>query len=112
MPAGRVSRAYRISGTMAGGPGRGACQGRGEVAVDWTWVRRVIAALIVAIAKTSFGGLGSIAVALLAFVMPTKESTAAALLLLIVGDIVAVPRHRRPCCRSSASRRSPRWGCH
>ena len=60
----------------------------------WTWVPMVIAALIVGIAKTSFGGLGSIAVALLAFVMPTKESTAAALLLLIVGDIVAVLRYR------------------
>lgn len=62
--------------------------------MDWTWVPMVIAALIIGIAKTSFGGLGSVAVALLAFVMPTKESTAAALLLLLVGDIVAVLRYR------------------
>lgn len=54
----------------------------------------ILAALIVGIAKTSFGGLGSVAVALLAFVLPTKESTAAALILLITGDIVAVLRYR------------------
>ena len=53
------------------------------------WVLLGCAALIVGVAKTSFGGLGSVAVALLALAMPTKESTAAALLLLIVGDIVA-----------------------
>ncbi len=58
------------------------------------WLPLIAAALIVGIAKTSFGGLGSVAVALMAFVMPTKESTAAALLLLITGDIVAVLRYR------------------
>ncbi|MGB3955402.1 MAG: sulfite exporter TauE/SafE family protein [Brooklawnia sp.] len=62
--------------------------------MDWTWLPMVTAALIIGIAKTSFGGLGSVAVALLAFVLPTKESTAAALLLLIVGDIVGVLRYR------------------
>ncbi|MBB1510927.1 sulfite exporter TauE/SafE family protein [Tessaracoccus sp. MC1756] len=55
----------------------------------------LLAALIAGISKTSFGGLGAIAVALLAVSMPTKESTAAALLLLIVGDLVAVARYRR-----------------
>lgn len=50
----------------------------------------VIAALIVGVAKTSVGSFATIAVALFAFVMPTKESTAAVLLLLILGDIVAV----------------------
>lgn len=58
------------------------------------WIPLVAAALIIGIAKTSFGGLGSIAVALMALVMPTKESTAAALLLLITGDIIAVLRYR------------------
>jgi uncharacterized membrane protein YfcA len=59
------------------------------------WVLLGGAALIVGVAKTSFGGLGSVAVALLALAMPTKESTAAALLLLIVGDVVAVLRYRK-----------------
>lgn len=62
--------------------------------MDWTWVLMGVAALIIGIAKTSFGGLGSVSVAMLAFVLPTKESTAAVLLLLITGDIVAVLRYR------------------
>lgn len=60
-----------------------------------TWLAMILAALVVGTAKTSFGGLGSVAVALLALSMPTKESTATALLLLICGDIVAVSRYRR-----------------
>ena len=63
--------------------------------MEWTWVAAAVAALIIGIAKTSFGGLGSIAVALLALSLPTKESTAAALLLLITGDIIGVARYRR-----------------
>lgn len=63
--------------------------------MEWTWIAAGAAALIIGIAKTSFGGLGSIAVALLALALPTKESTAAALLLLITGDIIGVMRYRR-----------------
>lgn len=59
------------------------------------WVLLALGALIAGISKTSFGGLGSISVALLAISMPTKESTAAALLLLITGDLVGVVRYRR-----------------
>ncbi|NHB84919.1 sulfite exporter TauE/SafE family protein [Tessaracoccus sp. HDW20] len=55
----------------------------------------VAAALLVGIAKTSFGGLASLSVALLAMAMPTKESTAAALLMLITGDVIAVLRYRK-----------------
>ncbi|MEO7753604.1 MAG: sulfite exporter TauE/SafE family protein [Terracoccus sp.] len=52
-----------------------------------------VAALLVGVAKTAIGGLGSIAVAIFASVMPTRESTAAILLLLITGDVVAVWRY-------------------
>ena len=45
----------------------------------------VVAALLVGFAKTSIGGLGSVAVALFASVMPARESTAAVLLLLLIG---------------------------
>lgn len=63
--------------------------------MDSSWLVMGVAALIIGIAKTSFGGLGSVSVALLALVMPsTRESTAAALLLLITGDVVAVLRYR------------------
>lgn len=54
----------------------------------------VIAALIIGFSKTSFGGLGAVAVALAALVMPARESTAMVLLLLLVGDVVAVITYR------------------
>lgn len=54
-----------------------------------------VAALLVGFAKTAIGGVGSIAVAIFALVLPTKESTAAILLLLLVGDVVAVWHYRR-----------------
>lgn len=59
------------------------------------WVLLIGAALLIGVAKTSFGGLASLSVAMLALAMPTKESTAAALLLLITGDVVAVLRYRK-----------------
>lgn len=62
--------------------------------MDRSWLLMGVAALIIGIAKTSFGGLGAVSVALLAFILPPKESTAAVLLLLITGDLVAVARYR------------------
>ena len=59
------------------------------------WVLLGAAALLIGISKTSVGGLAAIAVAVFASVMPAKESTAAVLLLLIAGDVVAVARYRR-----------------
>lgn len=55
----------------------------------------VVAALLIGYAKTAIGGLASISVAIFASVMPARESTAAILLLLIVGDVVAVWHYRR-----------------
>ena len=57
----------------------------------------VLAALVVGFAKTAIGGLGTVAVALVAGVMPARESTAALLLILLVGDALAVARYRRDC---------------
>ncbi|GAA2747229.1 sulfite exporter TauE/SafE family protein [Terrabacter aerolatus] len=54
-----------------------------------------VAALLVGFAKTAIGGMGSVAVAIFALVLPTKESTAAILLLLLIGDVVAVWHYRR-----------------
>lgn len=61
------------------------------------WVVLVAAALLVGFAKTSIGGLGSVAVALFAGVMPARESTAAVLLLLLIGDLLAISVYRRHC---------------
>ncbi|WP_203568361.1 sulfite exporter TauE/SafE family protein [Aestuariimicrobium ganziense] len=58
------------------------------------WVALGLAALIIGISKTSVGGLAAVSVAIFAMYMPTKESTAAVLLLLILGDVVAVLRYR------------------
>lgn len=55
------------------------------------------AAFLVGIAKTAVGGLGTVAVALFASVMPARESTAALLLVLLVGDLVAVATYGRHC---------------
>ena len=54
-----------------------------------------VAALLVGFAKTAIGGVASIAIAIFAFVLPTRESTAAILLLLLIGDVVAVAHYRR-----------------
>lgn len=53
------------------------------------------AALVIGFAKTGIGGLAAIAIAIFATVMPARESTAAILLLLIIGDLVAVWHYRR-----------------
>ncbi len=54
-----------------------------------------VAAVIIGFSKTALGGLAVIAVAIFATVLPAKESTAAILALLIVGDLVAVWHYRR-----------------
>lgn len=55
------------------------------------------AAVLVGFAKTAIGGLGTVAVALFAGVLPARESTAALLLVLLVGDALAVSVYRRHC---------------
>ena len=54
-----------------------------------------MAAFLVGLAKTSLGGLATVSVALFALVLPARESTAALLLVLLVGDAVAVTLYRR-----------------
>lgn len=53
-----------------------------------------LGALIIGISKVSVGGIGMLASALFASVMPAKESTAAVLLLLICGDFIACYTYR------------------
>ena len=54
-----------------------------------------VAAVIIGYAKTALGGLGVVAVAIFAMVLPAKESTAAILTVLIVGDVIACWQYRR-----------------
>lgn len=59
------------------------------------WLLVAAGALIVGFSKTALPGAGTIAVGLFALAMPAKESTAALLLLLIVGDMTALWVYRR-----------------
>jgi uncharacterized membrane protein YfcA len=62
-------------------------------ALDWTVL--ATAAALVGFAKTAIGGVGAIATALFATVLPARQSTGALLPLLIAGDVVAVTSYRR-----------------
>lgn len=54
------------------------------------WVAIIAAALFVGIGKTALPGIVTISVALFAAVLPARESTAALLILLLVGDLIAI----------------------
>jgi uncharacterized protein len=71
------------------------------------WVLLGVAALVVGFAKTAIGGLGTVAVALFAAAMPARESTAALLLVLLVGDALAVAVYRGDCDWSMLRRLVP-----
>ncbi len=58
-------------------------------------VLAVVAAFIIGVSKTSVGGVAVISVSIFAQLMPAKESTAAVLLLLICGDVVAVRTYHK-----------------
>lgn len=54
------------------------------------WAAIVLAALFVGIGKTALPGIVTISVASFAAVLPARESTAALLILLLVGDLIAI----------------------
>lgn len=60
-----------------------------------TWLVLGIVALSVGVSKSALPGLSTLGVALVATVMPAKESTGLLLLLLITGDLVAVSSYWR-----------------
>ena len=59
------------------------------------WLLVIAGAFVVGFSKTALPGAGTIAVGLFALAMPAKESTAALLLLLILGDMTALWVYRR-----------------
>ncbi|GAA1389645.1 sulfite exporter TauE/SafE family protein [Luteococcus peritonei] len=59
------------------------------------WVLMVLCAVVVGLTKTALPGAGTIAVGLAAAAMPAKESTGTLLVLLILGDLLAVASYRR-----------------
>ncbi len=72
------------------------------------WLAVLAAAVLTGLAKTAVPGLASIAVALYALVLPAKESTGVMLvLLLLVGDVLAVWAYRRDADRALLARLVP-----
>ncbi|MDQ0642960.1 sulfite exporter TauE/SafE family protein [Microbacterium murale] len=63
--------------------------------LPWAWAVLALAALAIGLAKTAIPGGGILPVALFAAVLPARTSTAALLLLLIVGDMFALVAYRR-----------------
>ena len=60
-----------------------------------SWLLLLAAACLTGLAKTVLPGAATIAVALFAAVLPAKESTGVMLVLLLVGDVLAVWSYRR-----------------
>lgn len=60
-----------------------------------TWLVLVLVALSVGVSKSALPGLSTLGVALVATVLPAKESTGLLLLLLLTGDLVAVSTYWR-----------------
>jgi uncharacterized membrane protein YfcA len=56
-----------------------------------------VAAILIGFSKTSIGGVATISIAIFASLMPARESTAAVLLVLITGDLLAVWHYRHDC---------------
>ena len=59
------------------------------------WILAAFAAIVVGLSKTGVPGLGMLAVAIFANLMPTKQASGFVLPLLIFGDLVAVLSYRR-----------------
>ena len=61
----------------------------------WAWTALAVAAVTIGISKTALPGGSILAIALFAAVLPARTSTAATLLLLMVGDLFALTVYRR-----------------
>jgi len=59
------------------------------------WVLGAVCALLVGFSKTGVAGIGIVIIPIMAEVFDPRESTAAMLLMLIVGDVFAVAWYRR-----------------
>ncbi len=66
------------------------------IALDpWAWAALAVAAAVIGLSKTALPGGSILAIALFAAVLPARTSTAATLLLLMVGDLFALFAYRR-----------------
>ncbi len=61
----------------------------GQIGVG-TWALLLVGAVLIGFAKTAIGGMALVSVAIFAAVLPSRLSTGVVLVLLLVGDVVAV----------------------
>ncbi|WP_231916322.1 sulfite exporter TauE/SafE family protein [Microbacterium karelineae] len=59
------------------------------------WVALAVGAMTIGVSKTGLPGANTLGIALFAAVLPARESTGAMLLLLMVGDVLALLLYRR-----------------
>lgn len=71
------------------------------------WLMLILVAILVGFAKTALPGLGVLAAALIASIMPAKESTGTLLMLLLVGDVMAIGLYRRDADSGTLKRLLP-----
>ncbi|WP_366181196.1 sulfite exporter TauE/SafE family protein [Actinomyces timonensis] len=75
------------------------------------WTLLIVSALLVGLSKTALPGVTTIAVAMLAQVLPAKESTGVMLLLLLSGDLPAIWAYRRDADAVMLKRLLPAVAC-
>lgn len=63
--------------------------------LPWAWAALAVAAVTIGVSKTALPGGSTLAIVLFTSVLPARTSTAAMLLLLIVGDVFALIAYRR-----------------
>lgn len=61
----------------------------------WHWLLAGLGAFLIGLSKTGIAGIGILAVAIFASVLPARESVGIVLVTLIAGDVVAVAAYRR-----------------
>lgn len=61
----------------------------------WQWALGFLGAFIVGLSKTGVAGLGILTVAIFATILPARESVGIVLVILLVGDLIAVSVYRR-----------------
>ena len=75
------------------------------------WALAALGALLIGVSKTGLGGLGILAVALFAQVLPARASTGYVLPLLICADLIAVVAYRRHAVWTHLVRMIPATAC-
>lgn len=76
--------------------------------ISWTgWAVLALGAFLIGLSKTGIPGVGTLAILVVAYVIPAKASTGLILPMLIVGDIFAVRYYRRHAVWSSLVRLIP-----